>query len=379
LAEVQLRGVSKIFPGGILAVEPLDLTIPDGELFTLVGPSGSGKSTLLRMIAGLETPTTGTIQIDGRDVTGLTPRDRDVAMVFQHPALYPHLSVFKNLAFGLRARGMSWKELTPRVNDIADLLQIRDVLPRKPRTLSGGQKQRVALGRALVRQPSVFLLDEPMSSLDAALRLSIRRDFLARLRGLGGTWILVTHDQGDALALGDRVAIMNRGRLELAGRPEDAYKRPASVSIARSLGNPPMNVISCSALRQDDDTVRLKLDDSVLQTSFTLPRGPWEELVTRRRVYLGLRPESVIWIKESEVLESGAVCWLSEPFPVFHIEYQGHETITSLSINWSGIVARRAGRVEVNVGELCRVGFRPEDAVWFDRDTGARFDVGLSR
>ena len=359
-----------------MAVEPLDLTIPDGELFTLVGPSGSGKSTILRMIAGLETPTTGTIQIGGRDVTRLPPRDRDVAMVFQHPALYPHLSVFKNLAFGLRARGMSWKELTPRVDLIAKLLQISDVLPRKPRTLSGGQRQRVGLGRALVCQPSVFLLDEPMSSLDAALRLSIRRDFLSKLRGLGGTWILVTHDQGDALALGDRVAIMNRGRLELAGRPDEAYQQPASVSIARSLGNPPMNVVHCSVLSQEDGSVQLELDKCWVQATFTLPSGPWGKLVARRQIDLGLRPESVVWTKESESRESGAVCWLSESLTVLQNEYQGHETITSFPVDGFPIVARRAGRVEVKIGDRCHVGFRPEDAVWFDRETGARLDVG---
>ena len=192
---IELHGISKRFPGGITAVEPLDLTIPDGEFFAIVGPSGSGKSTLLRMIAGLETPTTGTIWIGGRDVTKSAPRNRDVAMVFQHAALYPHLSVFENLAFSARAQGSSASDLIAMVQSVAGPLDLLGVLKRKPQTLSGGQKQRVALGRAILRHPAVFLLDEPMSSLDAPLRATIRVNLICLQRSLKKTMILVTHDQ----------------------------------------------------------------------------------------------------------------------------------------------------------------------------------------
>jgi ABC-type sugar transport system ATPase subunit len=378
LADVQLRGVSKTFPGGITAVDSVDLNILDGELFALVGPSGSGKSTLLRMIAGLETPSAGTISIGGRDITRLSPRDRDVAMVFQNPALYPHLSVFENLVFGLRARGVPRRQLKPVIGHVTDLLRLRDVLDRKPQTLSGGQKQRVALGRALARKPAVFLLDEPMSSLDPSLRKSIRSDLTLLHQDSRATMILVTHDQGEALALGDRVAVMNHGRLELAGRSIDAYERPPSIVVARLLGNPPTNLVDCTITRSDVGSMCVDVDHFPV-AMFTPPDDEaWNFLVARHRVFLGLRPESVLWTTESEVGRDSSVCWLSERIPVFRSEYQGHETITSFPSAFvgRGLEARRSGRASVPPGTPCWIGFRLNDAVWFDGASGARLPIG---
>jgi len=362
LAEVQLRGVSKVFPGGIMAVEPLDLTIPDGELFTLVGPSGSGKSTLLRMIAGLETPTTGTIQIGSRDVTRLPPRDRDVAMVFQQPALYPHLSVFKNLAFGLRAHRVPGAETRTRVEWVAERLGLTSVLTRKPRTLSGGQKQRVALGRAIVRRPSVFLLDEPMSSLDTPLRASIRSDLIDLQRTLNATMIAVTHDQGEALMLGHRVGVVERGRVVQIGRPEEVYQRPASRLVAEFVGEPPMNLLLCEIQEPDSDgRIPLKIVDFsdgslFLDTSLRKPRG---------RILLGIRPECVA-IAEMGTNRSPAWQWISSPADVVAVEFLGHERVTTIRLGSNLLKARVPGENPTRIGDRVLVGLDLRQACWFD-------------
>ena len=237
---VVLRGVEKRF-GDVVAVQPMDLEVRPGERMVLVGPSGCGKSTLLRLIAGLETPTSGEVWIGERRVDEVEPGARDVAMVFQSYALYPHMTVARNLGFGLHVRGTPRPELERRVAETAAALQLGDLLERKPGQLSGGQRQRVALGRAMVRDPGVFLFDEPLSNLDAELRLRTRDEIAALHRRLGTTMIFVTHDQVEALSLGQRVAVMDRGRLQQVGTPDEIYRRPHNLFVAGFVGSPPIN------------------------------------------------------------------------------------------------------------------------------------------
>jgi ABC-type sugar transport system ATPase subunit len=243
MASVRLEGVGKTYPNGHVAARGLDIAIADGEFMVLVGPSGCGKSTALRMIAGLETPTAGRVLIGEQDVTALPPQDRDIAMVFQSYALYPHMSVRQNLAFGLRMRGAAPATIADRVGQAAGALGLDAVLDRKPSQLSGGQRQRVALGRAMVRDPKVFLFDEPLSNLDAKLRVETRAE-LARLhRRLGATIVYVTHDQEEALTLGGRVTVMRDGLVEQVGPPMEVYRRPASAFVAGFVGSPAMNLL----------------------------------------------------------------------------------------------------------------------------------------
>jgi multiple sugar transport system ATP-binding protein len=243
MALVRLEGVKKVYPNGHVAAHGLDLEIPDGEFMVLVGPSGCGKSTALRMIAGLETPTGGRIVIGDRDVTELPPQERDIAMVFQTYALYPHMTVRENLAFGLRMRGAGREVINRRVEEAARALALEPVLGRKPAQLSGGQRQRVALGRAIVREPKVFLFDEPLSNLDAKLRVETRAE-LARLhRRLGATVVYVTHDQEEAMTLGSRVAVMRDGFLQQVAPPMELYRHPANRFVAGFVGSPAMNFL----------------------------------------------------------------------------------------------------------------------------------------
>jgi ABC-type sugar transport system ATPase subunit len=243
MAEVELRNIEKRYSEDAHAVKGVSFRALDGEFVVLVGPSGCGKSTTLRMVAGLETSTAGEILIGGRVVNDLEPKDRDVAMVFQNYALYPHMSVFENMAFPLKMRKVAKSEITKQVEEAAKLLSIEHLLKRKPKELSGGERQRVAVGRAIVRKPKVFLFDEPLSNLDAALRTQMRAELKRIQHRLGATMLYVTHDQVEAMTMGDKIAVMNKGKLEQFGTPAEIYERPASVFVARFLGAPPMNLI----------------------------------------------------------------------------------------------------------------------------------------
>jgi multiple sugar transport system ATP-binding protein len=279
LAAIQLEQVSKVYAGGVQAVREVDLEIESGEFMVLVGPSGCGKSTLLRMIAGLEEVTSGSIRIGDRDVTNISPRDRDVAMVFQNYALYPHMSVEGNLGYGLRMRKMDKSEIKERVGDVAQLLGLESLLDRKPAALSGGQRQRVAMGRAIVREPHAFLMDEPLSNLDAKLRVGMRAE-LARLHDrLGITTVYVTHDQVEAMTLGQRVAVMRDGVLQQADTPQNLYRSPTNLFVAAFIGSPSMNLVEAN------------IEDGF--ASFAGLRIPLrgEPLVTGK-VILGIRPQS---------------------------------------------------------------------------------------
>src|SRR6516164_2446243 len=249
MANVALRNVRKAYPNGFEAIKGIDIDIADGRFCVLVGPSGCGKSTLLRMVAGLETVTSGEIDIGGRIVNQIEPADRDIAMVFQNYALYPHMSVYNNMAYGLRNRGVSEAEIKTRVEEAARVLELGAMLERKPRQLSGGQRQRVAMGRAIVRQPKVFLFDEPLSNLDAKLRIAMRVEIRKLQRRLNTTSIYVTHDQLEAMTLADVLVVMNGGQIEQIGNPLDIYQKPATTFVASFIGAPPMNLIS---LRDQD-------------------------------------------------------------------------------------------------------------------------------
>lgn len=246
MAEVEFRRVTKIFPGDVRAVNSLNLCVEDGGFVILVGPSGCGKTTALRMLAGLDSPTSGELCIDGAVINAQGPGERDIAMVFQNYALYPHMTVFKNLAYGLRQRKMAKGEVEQRVREMSETLGITELLRRKPGQLSGGQRQRVAMGRALVREPRVFLLDEPLSNLDAKLRGQVRAELKRLHQRLGITTIYVTHDQVEAMTLGDRICVMNSGELQQHGTPQEVYDTPANVFVAGFMGSPAMNLLTAN-------------------------------------------------------------------------------------------------------------------------------------
>src|SRR5947208_11844181 len=281
VSEIVLDNVSKVFPGGVVAVDNVSLTIGSGEFLVLVGPSGCGKSTLLRMIAGLEEVTAGTISIGDRDVTELPPRSRDVAMVFQSYALYPHMTVRQNLGYGLKVRKTRKREIAERVARAAELLGLDQLLDRRPAALSGGQRQRVAMGRAIVREPQAFLMDEPLSNLDAKLRVSMRAQLSALHARLATTTIYVTHDQIEAMTLGQRVAVMRDGRVQQVDTPQALYAKPANLFVAAFIGSPAMNLV--------DATVS---GDRVEFAGYRIPLSPANRPEAGvERVVLGIRPE----------------------------------------------------------------------------------------
>ena len=283
MAEVEFRDVTREYPGGrsgtMVALKGLNLTVADGEFLILVGPSGCGKSTALRLLAGLDKPTSGEIRIGGEVVNGLSPGARDIAMVFQNYALYPHMTVYRNLAYGLRQRRTPRAEITRRVRETADLLQIGELLDRKPGQLSGGQRQRVAMGRALVRQPQAFLLDEPLSNLDAKLRNQVRGDLKRLHRELPVTSIYVTHDQVEAMTLGDRLCVMSAGEVQQIGSTDEIYNRPANTFVAAFMGSPPMNLIPAGV------SGGLLHAGGARVTAVSEPEGP---------VIVGARPEHLV-------------------------------------------------------------------------------------
>jgi multiple sugar transport system ATP-binding protein len=291
VAQVALEGVAKVYPDGTEAVRDLDLTIDDGEFMVFVGPSGCGKTTALRMVAGLEDISRGTIEIGERVVNDVPSKDRDVAMVFQNYALYPHLTVYENMAFGLRLRKTEKSVVDARVREAAGVLGLTEFLDRKPRALSGGQRQRVAMGRAIVREPRVFLMDEPLSNLDAKLRVQMRAE-IARLQSdLGVTTIYVTHDQTEAMTMGDRVAVIKKGELQQVDAPQVLYDRPEKLFVAGFIGSPAMNMVEAELVRADGALfvefadVRLRLDDEVLRRRPALARYEGKPIIA------GIRPE----------------------------------------------------------------------------------------
>ncbi|HEV2088312.1 MAG TPA: sn-glycerol-3-phosphate ABC transporter ATP-binding protein UgpC [Cryptosporangiaceae bacterium] len=302
MAEVALQKIGKVYADGTRAVTELDLEIHDGEFLVLVGPSGCGKTTALRMIAGLEDISEGEIVIGEKVVNRMPSRDRDVAMVFQSYALYPHLSVRDNIGFGLKLRKTPRNEIKQRVNDAARVLGLEEHLERKPRTLSGGQRQRVAMGRAIVRKPQAFLMDEPLSNLDAKLRVQMRAEIAKLQRDLGVTTIYVTHDQTEAMTLGDRVAVMKKGVLQQVDAPQTLYDRPANLFVAGFIGSPAMNLVKGEFTQGDGalycgvGSQRLRIDEAVLN------RRPALRGYIGRHVVIGIRPEDM---EDASLVEAG--------------------------------------------------------------------------
>jgi len=334
MAEVSFRDVKKSYTAGVQVIHGVTMDVADGEFVVIVGPSGCGKSTLLRMVAGLERITAGEIAIGGRVVNNLEPKDRDIAMVFQNYALYPHMRVYDNMAYGLRIRGMSKSEIDARVKRAAEILELGALLERRPRELSGGQRQRVAMGRAIVREPAVFLFDEPLSNLDAKLRVQMRAELQALHRRLGTTSLFVTHDQVEAMTLAQRMIVMNGGRAEQIGAPLEVYARPATTFVAGFIGSPAMNLIP--------------------------------ETKDGREVLFGIRPEHLEPCAESEakfVVEVDLI----EPLGADTLVY-GH-----LAGNGEGVrvAARLHASLDARTGRL-PLSYDPAQAHWFDAASGNR-------
>jgi ABC-type sugar transport system ATPase subunit len=369
LARVELRGVGKVYPGAVAAIQALDLTVEEGALYVVVGPSGSGKSTLLRLIAGLEPLSAGSLWIDGRRVDGWTPRERDLAMVFQTPVVYPHLSVAENLAFGLRARGASRGEIGPRVAETAAILGIGTLLDRRPATLSGGERQRVALGRALARRPRVFLLDEPFSSLDAPLRTALRTALGDVHRRLGTTMIHVTHDQAEAMVLGTRIAVLNQGRILQTGAPLEVYEHPASRFVGEFIGSPPMSILP--AVVESETTgsaLVIRIVGLPDEAAWTLEATTHcaRTLLQRglERVDLGIRAERV------RVLDSAESAPLTARGAIRRLEPLGHETLATLDLGAHTLSVRLGARPALVTGALLAVALDPAGLIAFDPKSG---------
>jgi len=349
MATLTLDGVRKSY-GPREVVHGVTCAVEDGELVVVVGPSGCGKSTLLRMVAGLETVSAGTVAIDGRIVNGVEPKDRDIAMVFQNYALYPHMSVYDNMAYGLRMRRMRRGDIKRRVEHAAGILQLEELLDRKPRQLSGGQRQRVAMGRAIVRDPKVFLFDEPLSNLDAKLRVQMRVEIKRLQQELGTTSLYVTHDQVEAMTLADRLIVMNAGNVDQIGPPLELYEQPATAFVAGFIGSPAMNLISG----------RLE-PGGVAVGNAILPLNAAAE--PDRPVLVGLRPEH---------LELAAEGPLSVRVEL--LERLGADTILHGRLNSAEtpLTVRTAGTLTTQLGETVRVAIQPEHLHLFDPDSGRR-------
>jgi multiple sugar transport system ATP-binding protein len=350
MAEVTLTNTRKSY-GNVDVIHGVDLDIEDGEFVVLVGPSGCGKSTLLRMVAGLETISSGEISIGGRVVNNLDPKDRDIAMVFQNYALYPHMTVATNMGFSLEHRGGSKSEISERVNWAADILGLTPLLDRYPRQLSGGQRQRVAMGRAIVRSPQVFLFDEPLSNLDAKLRVVMRGEIKALHDKLKTTMIYVTHDQVEAMTMADKIVVLNGGRIEQSGTPLELYDHPANKFVAGFIGSPAMNFISGKIHA-----------DGLVASGVTIPLPEKAQKYVGDEVVIGIRPEHLT------VEEDGL------PASVLLVEPMGHETQITIQLGVASVTGLFRERLPLQTGSSLQVGFKTGSIHLFSADDGRRLD-----
>jgi len=346
---LELQNITKVYPNGTLAVNETSLNIENGEFVVFVGPSGCGKSTLLRMIAGLEDITSGEIILDANTINNIDPSERDVAMVFQNYALYPHMTVYNNMAYGLKNRGISKKEIEDKVNEVAKLLEIDQYLSRKPSMLSGGQRQRVAMGRAIVRNPKIFLFDEPLSNLDAKLRNQMRLEIKKLQRQMGVTSIFVTHDQIEAMTLGDRIVVINKGIVEQVGTPKDIYSKPNTKFVAEFIGSPQMNIFNCKI-----NNGIAKIDNH----SFNLNKS-----LNVEDASIGIRPDDM------QISDSGSITCKANL-----VEYLGSDMIIYSSIGNQEFSCKLSSKIDVKAGDDFKFDIDPSLIHVFDNSSGKRLD-----
>ena len=364
MASVSLREIYKKYAGGVIAVSDFNIEIKDKEFIILVGPSGCGKSTTLRMIAGLEEISEGELYIGDRLVNDIAPKDRDIAMVFQNYALYPHMTVFENMAFGLKLRKVPKDEIARKVEEAARILDIAHLLDRKPKALSGGQRQRVALGRAIVREPQVFLLDEPLSNLDAKLRAQMRTEISKLHKKLGTTFIYVTHDQTEAMTMGDRIVVMKDGYIQQIDTPTNLYNDPVNQFVAGFIGSPQMNFIDAVAIQEGED-VKLAFGSYAIK----LPEQKAARLVEGgyigKEVVLGIRPED---IKDEEIfVNGGADNVLDATVKVY--EMLGAEVFLYFTVEGFDITVRVNPRTTARPGDTIKIALDPAKIHVFDKET----------
>ena len=361
MAIVELKGVIKNYGGkgsdaADNAVDSFNLTTKDGEFIVLVGPSGCGKTTTMRMIAGLESISGGSISIDGRDVTQVAPKDRDIAMVFQSYALYPHMSVFENMAFALRLKKISDAEITSRVTEAAKVLDIAHLLERKPRALSGGQRQRVALGRAIVRQPQVFLMDEPLSNLDAKLRVDTRAEIVKLHRKLGVTTFYVTHDQVEAMTMGQRIVVMLKGKIQQIDTPQRLYEWPSNIFVAGFIGTPSMNFLR-GKIGTDKRTVR----DDHFSLTLSGPRGDALATHAATEAVIGIRPEHLSYLAGSDPVNENVLSGVVEV-----VEPLGSVTMIQVTVGPHRVTAQIESHLTVAMGDPIRLRCQTDKLQVFD-------------
>ncbi|MBO9551159.1 sn-glycerol-3-phosphate ABC transporter ATP-binding protein UgpC [Pseudomonas sp.] len=370
MATLELRNVNKTYGSGLPdTLKDIQLSIRDGEFLILVGPSGCGKSTLMNCIAGLENITGGAILIDDQDVSGMSPKDRDIAMVFQSYALYPTMSVRENIEFGLKIRKLPQSAIDEEVARVAKLLQIEHLLARKPAQLSGGQQQRVAMGRALARRPKIYLFDEPLSNLDAKLRVEMRTEMKLMHQRLKTTTVYVTHDQIEAMTLGDKVAVMKDGIIQQFGTPQQIYNDPANQFVASFIGSPPMNFIPVRLTKQDGRLLAV-LDSG--QARCELPLGPANDDLDGREIILGIRPEQI-------ALGAGE----GNGLPGIRAEVQvteptGPDLLVFVTLNQTKVCCRLAPDIACRVGDSLNLQFDPARVLLFDADSGERLHLASS-
>ncbi len=371
VSRVVIEHLTKFFSGPkgerICAAEDLTLTVEDKELLVLVGPSGCGKTTALRLIAGLETPTEGSIALDGQVIDGVAPRERDIAMVFQNYALYPHMSVYENLAFGLKVRQLPRSEIERRVTEAAELLDLKDCLERKPMELSGGQQQRVAVGRAVVRRPRLFLFDEPLSNLDPQLRAHMRAEISKVHRRLATTMLYVTHDQAEAMTLGHRVAVMKDGRIQQVDEPTKVYDQPANLFVAGFFGSPPMNLLNGTVARKERELF-FEAGAGPGQLGLRLPLGRQLQAAAfvGKSVALGIRPEDVLVRPQPEGAPTGRLVKAK----VEIVQRIGPETLVYLAAGGQELVAQTQSTESLRAGQEVWAIFEAGRERLFDSATG---------
>ncbi len=378
MAEVSLAQISKIYPGSKKktatpkTIDDISFTVADKEFMVIVGPSGCGKSTLLRMIAGLEEITEGTLSIDGKIINDLDPSERDIAMVFQNYALYPHMTVYDNMAFGLRLKKYKKAEIRERVMQTAQLLEMEEVLDRKPKTLSGGQRQRVAIGRAIIRRPKVFLFDEPLSNLDAKLRSQMRIELQKLHREINATMIYVTHDQTEAMTLGDRIAVLNKGKLMQLDTPLHLYNNPANKFVAGFIGSPTMNFIKGSIQSQGDYYFIDESKNCKIDLGSLLP-APLENYINKP-VQTGIRPEHISFCEDDDTA-SLPDCTLK----VIAYENMGNEQLVYLSLASQTLIVRRAPRETVDVGKEKEIRVLKDKIIYIDELSGEVINTNTNK